>query len=221
MRSLFFSKSVVLAALSGFIVSCHTEDHLTPLYPNEASCPNIYSDWDSTTNVDGGNRVAGAIHKGIDIPASYGTPVLAVAAGTVQGIRKLRPGDGWAINIRHIYLDTGLTYSFIAIYGHLNKFTVKIHERVNVGEVIGFIEHKANVSEHLHLGIRRLDPTELVNPLSIYTEKRELDPAKFAKAKVRMSYMDSNGEIHPKGSKIIWPFACKRNRGDPAADTGR
>ncbi len=210
MRSMSLIKTAVLVAFSGLIVSCRAADHLTPLYPNEASCLKIYSDWGSTKNVDGGNRGAGVIHKGIDITAGYGTPVLAVAAGTVRRIRKLRPGDGSAIIIHHSFLDTGFRDSFNATYGHLNRFTVAVDDKVNVGEVIGFVEHKANVSEHLHLGIRRLDPTELVNPLAIYTGN--LDPASFARAIVKISFIDLDDQIHPDGSKIIWPFACKRNR---------
>ncbi len=182
---------------------------LTPVYPKEASCLKIDSYWGSTKNVDGGNRVPGAIHNGIDIKANYGTPVRAVASGLVYSISELRPGDGWMIKIYHSFVDTGLPYPVQALYGHLKpEFTVSRDDKVQIGQIIGFVGRKANVSEHLHLGIRRLDSSQLVDPLLIFTGK--LAPPKQPTAKAQISYVDMHDQIHPKGIKIVWPFACKK-----------
>ncbi|HEY3317800.1 MAG TPA: M23 family metallopeptidase [Coriobacteriia bacterium] len=82
----------------------------------------------------------GRLHKGIDIHAPYGTPVVAAAAGTVIWAKPLTTYGGL------VMIDHGgrmTTY-----YAHLSSIEVKLGQRVTMGQRIGRVG-VANVS-HLH-----------------------------------------------------------------------
>lgn len=108
----------------------------------------------------------GNIHRGLDIPAVEGTPVLASGDGEVvfAGYGLLYgPGAkndpyGIAIKIRHtaLYEDRPV-YS---VYTHLEKTLVRVGEKVKTGETIGTVGLTGNTSgPHLHYEVRIL--TEL------------------------------------------------------------
>ncbi|MBM3137448.1 MAG: M23 family metallopeptidase [Chloroflexi bacterium] len=104
---------------------------------------------------------SGKIHIGADIFAEFGWPVYAVADGVVYDISF----DGWdlesanpkknsAVLIKHT-LNDGT--SFIAIYGHLLKESLKVSETganqiVKAGQIIGRIGDWGD-EDHLHFGI--------------------------------------------------------------------
>ena len=71
-------------------------------------------------------------HLGIDIEASIGTPVTAVAGGTVQLARFIK-AYGQTIAISH---DNG-TYS--TVYAHLSLIRVKPNDIVKAGQTIGLV----------------------------------------------------------------------------------
>ena len=71
-------------------------------------------------------------HLGIDIEASIGTPVTAVAEGTVQLARFIK-AYGQTIAISH---DNG-TYS--TVYAHLSLIRVKPNDVVKAGQTIGLV----------------------------------------------------------------------------------
>src|SRR3990167_6382499 len=61
-------------------------DGLQPVLPDKARCPEIASPFGSETRYDGSRRPSwelGGYHGGIDISLAEGTPLLALAAGTV------------------------------------------------------------------------------------------------------------------------------------------
>jgi len=104
---------------------------------------------------------SGKIHIGADIYAKYGSPVYAIADGVVYDIsfngwdvEGADPKKNAAVLIKHT-LNDGT--SFIAIYGHLLKASLKVSETgenqsVKAGQIIGRIGDWGN-ADHLHFGI--------------------------------------------------------------------
>src|SRR5687768_12831917 len=66
-------------------------------------------------------------HRGIDIFASKGTPLLAVADGVITSV-----GNG-AISGKTVWLRTS-AHGITAYYAHLDKQKVKVGQRVKKGE---------------------------------------------------------------------------------------
>ena len=98
----------------------------------------------------GGRRVFNgqprAPHKGTDMRGPQGTPVHAVATGTVV----LAEGQYYSGNV--IYVDHG--QGVISMYGHLSAFDVKVGDKVERGQVIGKVGATGRVTgPHLHLGL--------------------------------------------------------------------
>jgi murein DD-endopeptidase MepM/ murein hydrolase activator NlpD len=83
-------------------------------------------------------------HTGIDLAAAYGTAVTAADSGQVIWAGWDWSGLGWAIKINHgHYIAT--------IYGHLQRFIVKIGENVTKGQVIGYEGSTgASTGPHVH-----------------------------------------------------------------------
>ena len=100
-------------------------------------------------------RSAGRTHHAIDIHAPLGTPVIAVADGT---IRKLHSGARGGLSI-YLVDDDGVTRYY---YAHLDAYAQGLREgqRVERGEVIGFVGDTGNAAPgdyHLHFSIAILD----------------------------------------------------------------
>ncbi|GAC1661209.1 MAG: hypothetical protein NVS9B9_22820 [Ktedonobacteraceae bacterium] len=97
-------------------------------------------------------------HTGIDLAAAYGTPVMAADNGQVIWTGWDWSGLGWALKINHgHYIAT--------IYGHLQRFIVKVGENVTQGEVIGY-EGSTGASTGPHLHFMVLLNNVWVNPLN-------------------------------------------------------
>lgn len=89
------------------------------------------------------------IHEGIDIVASIGTPVVAVASGFVEGAFT---GDQYAGN----YLVVNHEDGFRSRYLHLQTITKSRGARVSRGEMIALSGASgiANSAAHLHFDVR-------------------------------------------------------------------
>ncbi|WP_216894508.1 M23 family metallopeptidase [Nocardia alni] len=88
----------------------------------------------------------GTFHYGIDIAAPIGSPIYAVAAGTVIDAGPAQ-GFGLWVRIRH---DDGT----ISVYGHMYDFSVSPGERVRAGRQIARIGNRGDSSgPHLHFEI--------------------------------------------------------------------
>lgn len=94
-------------------------------------------------------------HKGIDIAATRGTPILATASGTVT-FAGWSSGYGYLVKINH---GNGVeTY-----YGHCSKLYISAGDTVEAGEQIAAVGSTGNsTGNHLHFEIR-LDGKQ-VNP---------------------------------------------------------
>ncbi|MEA4847990.1 MAG: peptidoglycan DD-metalloendopeptidase family protein, partial [Clostridiaceae bacterium] len=90
----------------------------------------------------------GRRHTGIDIAASYGSPVKAADGGEVIFVG-YEGGYGKLIKIDH-------GANFVSYYGHLSKYNVKVGQKVYKGQKIGEVGNSGNsTGPHLHFEIRK------------------------------------------------------------------
>lgn len=83
-------------------------------------------------------------HEGIDIPASYGAPVYAVAKGIIYDLN-FNPGYGNYVVIKH--------NGFYSFYAHLRGFNVFKGDKVDQSTVIGYVGSSGfSTGPHLHFG---------------------------------------------------------------------
>jgi murein DD-endopeptidase MepM/ murein hydrolase activator NlpD len=108
-----------------------------------------------------GDARGGREHQGIDIKADQGTPVLAIAKGTVERVKN--GGNGG----KQVWLR--LRDSTMVFYAHLDEQWVEAGEEVNAGQAIGSVGNTGNArhtTPHLHFEI-------------ILPGKGEVNPAQF------------------------------------------
>ena len=97
-----------------------------------------------------------ALHRAVDLSTAPGHPVVATADGIV--LRAERSGRlGNAVVIAH-------GYGFTTRYGHLARFKVQAGERVQRGDVIGFVGNTGRATGY-HLHYEVLADGTPVNPL--------------------------------------------------------
>ncbi len=98
-------------------------------------------------------------HRGTDIPAPEGTPILAAHSGTVLV-------SGWNDSYgNQVLLDNGAGLS--TRYAHMTQTAVTAGEVVTAGQVIGYVGSTGNsTGNHLHFEVMqngvRMNPLELV-----------------------------------------------------------
>ncbi|MEJ8433287.1 M23 family metallopeptidase [Xanthomonas oryzae] len=116
-------------------------------------------------------RSEGRVHDAIDILAPTGTPVLAVADGTVE---KLFTSDRGGLTVYQF--EPGGTYCYY--YAHLEHYADGLAEKqaIKRGQVIGYVGSTGNANPavpHLHFEIHRLGPEkqwwkgEALNPYPV------------------------------------------------------
>ncbi|HEX6583770.1 MAG TPA: peptidoglycan DD-metalloendopeptidase family protein [Thermoleophilaceae bacterium] len=115
---------------------------------------------------NGSDPYAAGQHRGIDIRAAVGTPVLAAAAGEVR-FAGTAGSSGLTVSVR-----TG--DGFDSSYLHLSSLAVRADEHVSAGERLGAVGttgERSAAEPHLHFGVREagsrhgyLDPLSLLPP---------------------------------------------------------
>lgn len=106
-------------------------------------------------------RSGGRSHEGVDIFATRGTPLYAVADGTV---RRLGHGGLGGLSV-HLLDDAGTRY----YYAHLDTITVEAGQRVEAGQVVGTVGNTGNARTtpaHLHWQVHPGDGPP-VNPYPV------------------------------------------------------
>lgn len=89
----------------------------------------------------------GAMHKGLDFRGPVGAPIYAAAEGRVTFVGR-KSGYGKVVEITH---GNGL----ITRYAHMSKFSAKVGQRVDTGDVIGAIGSTGrSTGPHLHFEVR-------------------------------------------------------------------
>ena len=107
-----------------------------PVFPENAVCPGMDDYWamDYATK-----RNRETYHGGIDLPAPWGTPMRAIAAGSVVAKYKAEQSKrGTEIVLRHSPEQTGLPMWTYSAYGHLDAMPdLDIGQRVKMGQILG------------------------------------------------------------------------------------
>jgi murein DD-endopeptidase MepM/ murein hydrolase activator NlpD len=119
------------------------------------------------------------MHAGIDFGAGYGSPIHAVADGTVAAAAA-SGGHGNYVRLDHgSGLGTG--------YGHMSRIAVAPGTRVRAGQVIGYVGSTGlSTGPHLHYELYRNGHT--VNPLGVqFTVRAQIDGAELAAFKARLA----------------------------------
>ena len=104
-------------------------------------------------------------HKGIDMIAPIGTPVMAARGGEVV---RAEPSTGGFGNV--VVIDHG--GGIQSYYGHMSAIEVKKGDHVEVGTLVGKVGSTGRSSApHLHFEVRRdgvsIDPTSAIEGLKI------------------------------------------------------
>jgi murein DD-endopeptidase MepM/ murein hydrolase activator NlpD len=110
-------------------------------------------------------------HYGMDFTAPTGTEIYATADGTVDEINRSKRGYG-----NKIIIDHGFGYK--TLYAHLSDFKVKRGEKVNRGDVIGYVGNTGlSTAPHLHYEV--FLHGKKVNPVNYYFN--DLSPEEYDK----------------------------------------
>ncbi len=145
--------------------------YLTGLWPEKGFvCPISYNE-DIVIRNDpigeghfGARRRGGRKHKGVDLEAPIGAPILAAGTGKVIETGNHPGGYGHYVEMRH-------REGFITIYAHLSEVVVREGRIVRRGKIIGKVGKSGNASHksikpHVHFEIKKdgvaIDPLEYI-----------------------------------------------------------
>lgn len=212
---------------------------LQPVYPAEANCPRGVSEFASQTRADGSRRsfkFFRGFHGGYDIPANEGTPIVAIADGTVVHKSRGKGIGGIGIVLQHAPEDTGLGAWVYTEYKHLMKMpSLELGKQVKKGQQVGLNGKTGTIGgyygaagfAHLHLTTwysERADYTagklfvpvdgQWMDPLALFRGETLLGSHALRKLdkdtkKIPIPYLTADGRSHPEKSKTVWPFICQ------------
>lgn len=100
------------------------------------------------------------MHWGMDFTAPKGIPIYATGDGRVSRADNNSSGYG-----KHIRIDHG--YGYMSLYGHLSKYNVRRGQKVERGDLIGFVGSTGR-SEAPHLHYEVWKDGERINPINFY-----------------------------------------------------
>lgn len=212
------------------------ETGLRPRFPEGAQCRDIDEQWaiDYTYK-----RRREAYHGGIDMPAPFGTPIIAAAAGTVVSL-SASPDSyrGAEIILRHAPADTGIDLWIYTQYAHFGSGPdLAVGERVAMGQVLGPTGNSGRRPKRarrqrrpaIHFAVwfsndpgfalqrgkvipvqgRWMDPNALYRNTPPF-ESGAMQALPAPEKKVPIPVMFDAGGTHPAVTKLVWPYACKR-----------
>jgi len=213
------------------------ETGLRPRFPEGAECRGIDEHYAISYAY---KRSREAYHGGIDMPAPWGTPMIAAAAGTVvaksDGETTRR---GIEIILRHSPEDTGIPLWIYTQYAHFDEMPQHAAgQRVRMGEVLGptgnsGIGRDGTQSTRrrpaIHFAVfystsplyvarrGKIIPVDgyWMDPNALFRKILPLDSAAMkalpeAEKQVPISVMFEDGGTIPAPTKIVWPYRCRR-----------
>jgi murein DD-endopeptidase MepM/ murein hydrolase activator NlpD len=111
------------------------------------------------------------MHSGMDFTAPVGTPIHATGNGTVEKVEFDGRGYGNNVIVNH-------GWGFESLYGHMSKISVRSGQKINRGDLIGFVGSSgASTGPHLHYEVRK--GGNPVNPANFYYN--DLTPEEYEK----------------------------------------
>jgi murein DD-endopeptidase MepM/ murein hydrolase activator NlpD len=125
------------------------------------------------------------MHSGVDFGAATGTPVQAAGAGVVQ-TSGWNGGYGKYVRIRH-------NGTYATAYAHMSRLAVRPGERVNQGEIIGYVGTTGqSTGPHLHYEVlvnnRAVNPMNIRLPSGRKLEGVELADFRHAMEKIQVAF---------------------------------
>lgn len=208
------------------------ETGLRPAFTDGARCPGIDSEkWAIDYSQ---KRPFPALHKGIDIPQPSGTPILAIADGTVIGKFENRDSrKGIEIMLRHTPEQTGLPFWVYSQYTHLREMSpLPIGATVDMGQEIGktgnsgrsgrrvrrdalhfavlYSAHREWTREEMFIvpkDSRWMDPNAFYRRAPPY-DSQSLAALRDDDKKTPVPYVTARGVTAPPDTKRIWPYRC-------------
>ncbi len=138
-------------------------------------------------------------HKGIDLAAPLGTPVMAAASGVVEKVGWVR-GYGKFIRIRH-------ALAYHTAYGHLSNYAKRLRPGMPVqqGQVIGFVGATGNATgNHLHFEV--IKNGAQVNPLNAQKSARPIEGmsrAQYRRFRWYINYLNTVYNKLPNNHPIV------------------
>lgn len=230
------------ASLNGLRERGLEETGLVAVYPKDATCPRADSFFADTNRGDGSARnprFNHGMHAGLDIPAPEGTPILAIADGTLVAKKEETPDGigGIGIVIQHAPADTGYSVWTYTRYKHLKEMpTLEIGARVKMGQKIADTGTSGTAGRHygggghshLHLDLF-VSPDDkyfsgevvffpingqMADPLALFRgepiETAVVRKLPADQKNVVIPYVTESGKVVNSGkARVIWPYACK------------
>ncbi|MUL49608.1 M23 family metallopeptidase [Mycobacterium sp. CBMA293] len=112
----------------------------------------------------------GALHGGIDLANSIGTPIVAVSDGVVVAAGPTAGYGAW-VKVRH-------SDGTVTLYGHVNTWVVSVGQRVFAGDQIATIGNRGNsTGPHCHFEVL-LNGTQRIDPVP-WLAQRGLSPGNY------------------------------------------
>ena len=161
------------------------------------------------TSPYGVTRSARRIHKGIDIRAPLGSPIMAFRSGTVA-VAQYHRSYGYMVDIQQ---DDGI----VARYAHMSQILVHKGDRVTPGLMIGRVGSTGrSTGPHLHFELlvnnKQTNPMAyLATPKKVVTKGTEADAAAARKA------LSFSGKTSSKAKKTAKTSSKKTKKADSAA----
>jgi len=118
------------------------------------------------------------MHKGIDIAAKKGTPILAVEDGVVVRSKYVH-GYGRLVEIKHSDM-------YLTRYAHNSKNLVKVGQKVKKGQLIALVGSTGrSTGYHLHFEIRQngvaINPIKYLGVMDTFSLAENIKLSKFVK----------------------------------------
>jgi murein DD-endopeptidase MepM/ murein hydrolase activator NlpD len=150
LRTSALNGSAGRSMITGLPVDLRSADHIgvtadlenaPSLWPVQGSISSSFGEREDPFNGEG------AFHKGVDISATYGTPIRAAADGVVESAA-MENGYG-----RQVLIDHG--HGLKTLYAHMSGFTVTQGQSVIRGQVIGYVGSSGrSTGAHLHYEVQ-------------------------------------------------------------------
>ena len=207
---------------------------LSAAFPAGLSCREVDERWAIDYSGRAG-RQAGSVHGGIDMPAPFGTPIIAAADGTVIAkFRGERGKRGFEIILQHAPQQTGLPVWTYTQYAHLSEFPgQRLGQTVRMGETVGLTSNTGQGSNKrrpaIHFAVfystvprhvitrHTLIPVDgyWMDPHAFYRGRLPVDSHSMKalppdQKRVTIPVMLDDRTTIPAGTKVIWPYSCRR-----------
>ncbi|MGB1109956.1 MAG: M23 family metallopeptidase, partial [Gammaproteobacteria bacterium] len=208
---------------------------LGPRFPDTLACKGIDDYWALDYSY---KRNRQAWHGGIDMPADWGTPILAVADGSVVAVFSGENSKrGKEVIIRHSPEQTGIPYWTYSGYGHLDALPpFEPGQRIQQGQIIGPTGNSglgsrgsqtSNRRAAIHFSVLYSESPEyaIVDGELVPKDARWMDPVGFYRLTppyetralkalpesekfIDIPVMTAGAGVTPTGAQRIWPYAC-------------